>query len=87
MSAPEKFGGLVFGVDHGEEVSRGSFQCVGYVADGKMACTRNSQIRGLTHHQSPPQAASSSKTPNSSGGKERRKEGSGADMLPNSKSP
>lgn len=29
MSAPEKFEGLIFGFNHGEEVSRGGSQCVG----------------------------------------------------------
>ena len=85
VSAPEKFGGLVFGFDHGEEASRGSSPCVcvwgGGVCPGMLLMAswhaeEATRIRDLTHPQSPREAASSPEPPKSRRwGKERREKG------------
>ena len=71
VSAPEKFGGLVFGLDRGKEANRRSspIVCVGLswrAPNGKLACTGGQQDPGwVGSHtsQTPPEAASSPEPP------------------------
>lgn len=53
VSAPEKFGGLVLGFDHGKEARRGSFPRVCVCVGGSPWKAPNGELTRTGGHQGP----------------------------------